>query len=78
VATSDDECRRAITSAKRLKRVFAIQIQRRFRCGGRLRVIASIGEPDFVKRILAHLTIDNKPLDPQPPIRAPLPGKRPL
>jgi hypothetical protein len=40
--------------ARRLKRVFAIEIERCVRCGGRLNVIASIEEPELIERILAH------------------------
>jgi hypothetical protein len=35
--------------------VFAIDIERCRRRGGRLRVIASIEEPALIERILAHL-----------------------
>jgi hypothetical protein len=38
--------------ARRLKRVFGIE--QCARCGGRLRVIASIEEPELIERILAH------------------------
>jgi hypothetical protein len=41
--------------AKRLKRVFGIEIDTCQRCGGRLRIIASIKQPELVARILAHL-----------------------
>jgi hypothetical protein len=34
--------------------VFGIEIEQCVRCGGRLRVIASIEEPDVIERILAH------------------------
>jgi hypothetical protein len=40
---------------QRLQRVFAIQIATCQRCGGRLRVIASIADPVLIERILAHL-----------------------
>ena len=40
--------------ARRLKRVFGIEIEQCVRCGGRLRVIASIEEPELIERILAH------------------------
>jgi hypothetical protein len=40
--------------AQRLKRVFAIEIATCVRCQGRLRVIASIEEPEVIARILAH------------------------
>jgi len=41
--------------AKRLKRVFGIDIEACARCGGKLRVIASIEEPEVIAKILAHL-----------------------
>ena len=44
-----------MTWAQRLQRVFAIDIERCRRCGGRLRVIGSIEEPALIERILAHL-----------------------
>lgn len=40
--------------ARRLRRVFGIEIEQCARCGGRLRVIASIEEPELIERILAH------------------------
>ena len=44
-----------MTWAQRLKRVFAIDLERCGRCGGRLKVIASIEEPALIERILSHL-----------------------
>lgn len=41
--------------ARRLKRVFGIEIEDCARCGGKLKVIASIEEPEVIARILAHL-----------------------
>jgi hypothetical protein len=40
--------------ARRLKRVFGIDIEQCARCGGRLEVIASIEKPEVIERILAH------------------------
>ena len=40
--------------ARRLKRVFGIDVEQCARCGGRLQVIASIEEPELIERILAH------------------------
>jgi hypothetical protein len=40
--------------ARRLKRVLGIEIELCVRCGGRLKVIASIEEPELIERILAH------------------------
>jgi len=45
----------AMTWAQRLKRVFGIEINTCTRCGGPLKVIASIEEPEVIARILAHL-----------------------
>jgi len=40
--------------ARRLKRVFGVEIEQCARYGGRLSVIASIEEPEVIERILAH------------------------
>jgi hypothetical protein len=45
----------AMSWARRLKRVFGIEIEDCARCGGKLRVIASIEEPEVIEKILAHL-----------------------
>lgn len=65
----------ALTWAQRLKRVFAIEIETCRRCGGRLRVIASIEAPTTIERILAHLSRDAEPVDPASPSRAPPQGE---
>lgn len=65
---------RGLTWARRLKRVFAIDIETCPQCGGRLRVIASIEEPAVIERILGHLGRADHPLDPAHPSRAP-PGR---
>jgi hypothetical protein len=53
------------------KRLFAIDIETCRRCGGRLRVIASIEEAAFIERILDHLGGDGESVDPAHPSRAP-------
>ena len=45
----------AMNWARRLKRVFGIEIERCARCGGKLSIIASTEEPTVIARILAHL-----------------------
>jgi len=40
--------------ARRLRRVFGIEIEQCVRCGGRLKVIASIEDPQLIEKILAH------------------------
>jgi hypothetical protein len=44
----------AMTWVRRLQRVFGIDIERCARCGGRLKVLASIEDPEVIARILAH------------------------
>jgi hypothetical protein len=61
---------RSLTWAQRLKRVFAIDIETCRRCGGRLRVIASIEDPEIIQRILEHLGRDGGSVDPAHPERA--------
>ncbi len=45
----------AMNWARRLKRVFGIEIEGCARCGGKLRIVASIEEAQIVASILAHL-----------------------
>ena len=44
----------AMSWMQRLKRVFAIEIETCRRCGGKLKVIASIEDPALIEPILAH------------------------
>jgi hypothetical protein len=55
----------AMSWAQRLKRVFAIEIDNCARCQGRLRVIASIEEPELIARILAHRERESDAAAPQ-------------
>ena len=57
-----------MTWAQRLKRVFAIEIEKCEKCGGPVRIIASIEDPDVIQKILKHLGLD-QPVDK--PIRSP-------
>ncbi len=52
---------------KRLKRVFGIEIDTCQRCGGTLRIIASVEQPEVIARILAHL--ERTAPQPHPPER---------
>ena len=45
-------------SAQRLKRVFAIEIEKCEKCGGKEKIIASIEDPDVIEKILKHLGLD--------------------
>ncbi len=47
-----------MTWAQRLKRVFAIDIEKCEKCGGPVRIIASIEDPDVIQKILKHLGLD--------------------
>jgi uncharacterized protein with PIN domain len=58
-----------------LKRVFAIEIERCLRCGGRLRVIASIEDEAVIERILDHLGSQDEAFDLSHPSRAPPGGQ---
>jgi len=49
------EKRASMTWAQRLKRVFDIDIETCDKCGGDVRIIASIEDPAVIQKILAHL-----------------------
>jgi hypothetical protein len=44
--------------SKRLKRVFDIEIEQCEKCGGKVRVIACIEDPEVIEKILKHLGLD--------------------
>ena len=50
-----DERHRVMTWMQRLKRVFSIDIEICERCGGQVKVIASIEAPTVIEQILKHL-----------------------
>lgn len=54
-AESDVGQLQPLTWAKRLKRVFDIDISVCPNCGGRLRVIGDVTEPDLIRKILNHV-----------------------
>ena len=49
-----------MTWAMRLKRVFGMDIEVCPECGGKLKVISSIEEPEVIEQILNHLGLDSK------------------
>jgi hypothetical protein len=61
---SQDELVAPLTWAQRLKRVFDIDITLCPFCGGTMRVIADITDPDLIQKILDHI---RGPPRPQPP-----------
>jgi len=52
---SPAERHRAMSWAQRLKRVFRIDIERCECCGGKVRIIANIDDPQVIGKILSHL-----------------------
>jgi hypothetical protein len=53
----------AMTWAKRLKRVFDIDIETCSKCGGELKIIASIEDPVVIRKILTHLDTQPTPAE---------------
>jgi len=51
---SPEERRRAMTLAQRLERVFGIDVTTCIHCGGTVRIVASIEEPNADRAILGH------------------------
>jgi uncharacterized protein YbaR (Trm112 family) len=49
-----------------MRRVFALDVLACPRCGGRLRVIATVQDPAVVRAILAHLGLAPGPDSPGP------------
>jgi hypothetical protein len=58
---SPAERHRAMTWAQRLKRVFRLDIEQCERCGGKVKIIASVEDAAVVGRILAHLQEREQP-----------------
>jgi hypothetical protein len=67
------ERRAAMTWAQRLKRVFGIDIETCPACGGAMRIMACIEDPDVIEKILTHLDAKTAELEaPRRPLcRAP-------
>jgi hypothetical protein len=73
-AAAGDECeephdagaapKAPLSWAERLKRVFGIDITVYPLCGGRLRVIGDVTEPEAIERILEHVTREGLPRAP--------------
>ena len=67
-----------MTWMQRLKRVLAIEIETCRRCGGKLKVIASIEDPELIERILAHLEQRRDAEPPRLPFASRAPPQSPL
>jgi hypothetical protein len=52
--------------AELMQRAFAIDVLRCPRCGGRLKLIATIADPAVIRKILEHLKLETRPPEPQP------------
>ena len=61
----------SMTWAQRLKRVFAIEIEKCEKCGGPVQIIASIEDPDVIQKFLKRLGLE---LPGDPLIRSPPAG----
>jgi len=61
-AASQDELIAPLSWAQRLKRVFNIDIALCPLCGGTMRVIADITDPDIIQKILDHIEAPLPPL----------------
>ncbi len=48
----------SMTWAQRLKRVFAIEIEKCEKCGGKVKIIACIEDSEVIQKILKHLGLD--------------------
>ncbi|MBT4847239.1 MAG: IS91 family transposase, partial [Planctomycetaceae bacterium] len=48
------------TNINSLKRVFAIEIEKCDKCGGRVKIIASIEDPAVIEKILKHVGLDEE------------------
>ena len=79
---TEPEKRRAMTWARRLKRVFRIDIEKCAHCGGAVTIIACIQDPGVIRRILEHLKHknasdqDRAPQVPRAPPSSLFPGTR--
>jgi hypothetical protein len=62
-----------MTWARRLKRVFGIDVKTCIHCGGAVRIVASIEEPNAIRAILGHFEKHGAPEQAhyRPPARAP-------
>ena len=68
-ATSQDMLIAPLSWAKRLKRVFNIDITLCPLYGGAMRVIADITDPDVIQKVLDHIEAQPPPIKPAPAIQ---------
>ena len=65
---------RAWSWADLLRHTFAVDVLACPRCGGRMRVIATIDDPVVIRKILTHLGLPTELPASRPPPRDPLAG----
>ncbi|MDB4150071.1 hypothetical protein N9740_01080 [Pseudomonadales bacterium] len=65
-----DELIAPLSWAQRLRRVFNIDISLCPLCGGTMRVIADITDPDLIQKILEQLEPQPPPIKPAPTIQS--------
>jgi hypothetical protein len=69
-AGSRDELVAPLTWAQRLKRVFNIDVTVCPLCGGTMRIIADITDPDIIQKILDHIEAQPPPFKPATAIQS--------
>ncbi len=57
--------------AKLMRRAFEIDVLACLRCGGRLRLIATVEDPREIREVLGALALSAEPVDRAPPSRKP-------
>ncbi len=62
----DQPSKSRISWARLLKRVFNIDVETCHLCAGQMKIIASIEDPQVIKKILEHLDLPSKPPMPWP------------
>lgn len=67
-----------LTWAERLKRIFGMDITKCPKCGGTLRVIADVTDPDIISRILEHVRAQGATNHQLVPVRWVASGQEPV
>jgi hypothetical protein len=56
-----------IAAADLMRHTFGLDVSACVRCGGRMRVVATIEDPVVIRRILTHLGLSTAASAPRPP-----------
>ena len=62
----DQPAKSRISWARLLKRIFGIDVESCHLCGGKMKIIAAIEDPQVIKKILEHLDLPTKAPMPWP------------